>query len=261
MFLRRVVAVSVLVFAVAFSTPAWTQAKPAGCDQLPDYGKLKSTLQAVVKEGKENNSGLGNPEWAVVVNRDGVVCAVVFSGPDRSAEWPGSRIIAAEKASTANALSAPNFALSTANLYWPSQPGQSLYSLATSAPPNPSAAYAGPPTAFGQQNDPLVGKPIGGVIVFGGGLALYSGKGKIAGGLGVSGDTSCADHVIAWKMRHQLQLDGVPLGVAPGQNDNMILDVANGQSASGFGHPICKGGVEPNEIIKALPQKYPTGPK
>jgi hypothetical protein len=38
-------------------------------------------LTSVVKQGKEANSGMGNPEWAAVVNRDGIVCAVVFSGP------------------------------------------------------------------------------------------------------------------------------------------------------------------------------------
>jgi uncharacterized protein GlcG (DUF336 family) len=233
------------------------QSKPADCSVLPDHGKLQQALAAVVKEGHEANSGLGNPEWAAIVDRDGMVCAVVFSGPDRSAEWPGSRLIAAEKANTANALSGPNFALSTANLYTASQPGQSLFSLTTSAPPNGAAAYAGPPEAFGQTNDPMVGKPIGGIIVFGGGLPLYTSKGKIVGGLGVSGDTSCADHVIAWKLRHHLGLDGVPMGVAPGQNDNMILDIQNGQSASGWGHPSCKGGTPPDEIIKNLAQKYP----
>jgi hypothetical protein len=103
----------------------------------------------------------------------------------------------------------------------------------------------------------MVGKPIGGIIVFGGGLPLYTTKGKIVGGLGVSGDTSCADHVIAWKLRHHLGLDGVPMGVAPGQNDNMVLDIENGQSASGWGHPSCKGGTPPDEIIKNLAQKYP----
>src|SRR3954451_552812 len=89
------------------------QAK-ADCASLPDQGRLKSVLQSVVKDGKQGNGGLGNQSWAVVVNRDGIVCAVVFSGPTRGDQWPGSRVIAAEKASTANALSLPNFALSTA---------------------------------------------------------------------------------------------------------------------------------------------------
>ncbi len=229
-----------------------------GCGSLPDRTKLRAALQSIVKEGKEANSGLGNQMWAVLVNRDGIVCAIVFSGPDRGAQWPGSRVIAAEKASTANALSAPNFALSTANLYTASLPGQSLFSLTTSAPPNAEAVYGGSPETFGQQNDSMVGKAVGGIIVFGGGLALYS-KGEIVGGLGLSGDTSCADHVIAWKLRHQLGLDSVPMGVAPGQNDNMVLDIQNGQSSSGWGHPSCKGGIPPEAVIQQLPEKYPIG--
>lgn len=245
-----------VIFAVAFLSTAVSQ--NTECAGVPDHEKLKAALTSVVKQGKEANSGMGNPEWAAVVNRDGIVCAVVFSGPDRSAEWPGSRLIAAEKANTANALSGPNFAFSTANLFTPAQPGQSLYSLTTSAPPNPAAAFAGPPSAFGQANDPMVGKPIGGVVVFGGGLPLYDSKGKIVGGLGVSGDTSCADHIIAWKVRHEVGLDHVPYGIAPGQNDNMILDIQNGASASGFGHPSCKGGKPPDEIIKQLPQQFKT---
>src|SRR5947209_11032552 len=251
--LSKILALLTLIAAV---TGAALAQKPDKCGELPDYNKLKNTLITVVKQGKEANSGLGNPEWAAVVNRDGIVCAVVFSGPDRSAEWPGSRLIAAEKANTANALSGPNFAFSTANLFTPSQPGQSLYSLTTSASANQLAAFAGPPEAFGQSNDPMVGKAIGGIIVFGGGLALYDAKGKIVGGLGVSGDTSCADHVVAWKVRHELGFDHVPYGVAPGQNDNMILDIQNGSSASGFGHPSCKGGKPPDEIIKQLPEKF-----
>lgn len=109
----------------------------------------------------------------------------------------------------------------------------------------------------------MVGKAIGGVIVFGGGLALYNGKGELVGGLGLSGDTSCADHVVAWKVRHALKLDAVPMGVAPGPSDNMILDVQVGTavSPSGFGHPTCKGGQAPDDIIKELNDKIPTGPR
>jgi len=94
-----------------------------------------------VKQGAAKNGGMGNQEWAAVVNRDGEVCAIVFSGSRRSDQWPGSRVIAAEKASTANALSGRDYALSTVNIYAAAQPGQSLYSLATGAPPNPQAAF------------------------------------------------------------------------------------------------------------------------
>ena len=247
---------------VALAPNANAAPKPTpGCGALPDHAKLRSTLQAVLKQGKEANTGMGNQEWVAVVNRDGVVCAVVFSGPDRGAQWPGSRVIAAEKANTANALSGPNFALSTANLYFPSQPGQSLYGLQNSAPPNADAIYAGPPEQFGQPNDPLVGKAVGGIVVFGGGLALYDGHGHIVGGLGVSGDTACADHVVAWKTRHALGLNAVPVGVAKNATDNMILDLQGGTSASGFGHPSCKGGKASDDVIGKLADELPTGPK
>lgn len=235
------------------------QTKPH-CAGLPDAARLRAAVQSVVKDGASKNGGMGNQEWAAVVNRDGVVCAIVFSGTTRSDEWPGSRAIAAEKASTANALSSRDYALSTANIYAAAQPGQSLYSLTTSAPPNPLAVY-GNPVTFGTPNDPMVGKAIGGIIVFAGGLPLYSSAGKIAGGLGLSGDTSCADHVIAWKVRHQLHLDAVPMGPSPDHNDNMILDFKDGKSVSGFGHPDCKGGNDNSAIVQTLSKDYPTGPK
>lgn len=242
---------AVIALTLFFSTSLFAQ-NSADCSQVPDHKTLKAALTDVVKRGKEANSGLGNQMWGVVVNRDGVVCAVVFTGPKRDAQWPGSRLIAAEKANTANSLSLQNFALSTANVYAATQPGGSLYGLITIAPPNPQTAFAGPPENFGMPNDPLVGKPIGGIVVFGGGFALYNSKGQIVGALGVSGDTSCADHVIGWRTRRALGYDKVPLGPAPDQTDNMILDFSNGTSASGFGHPTCKGGTPPDEIIKKL---------
>lgn len=232
---------------------------PHDCSKVPDYNKLKAALTEAVKQGKEGNGGLGNQEWGTVVNRDGIVCAVVFTGPNRAAEWPGSRVISAMKANTVNALSTNNFALSSGNLYAGAQPGGSLYGLNT--PPNPNVAYFGNPQEFGMQNDPMVGKAIGGVIVFGGGLPLYSKKGELVGGLGVSGDTACADHVVAWKTRHSLGLDAVPMGVAPGPSDNLIFDIHNGVSTSGFGHPDCKGGNPSKSIIEQLNQKLPVGPK
>jgi uncharacterized protein GlcG (DUF336 family) len=246
--------------AIVFAIPNRALAQsPQDCSKVPDFNSLKNALTAVVRQGSGANSGLGNQEWAAVVNRDGIVCAVVFSGPNRGAQWPGSRVIAAEKANTANAFSTNNFALATGNVYAGAQPGGSLYGII--APPNPAVAFAGDPQQFGQQADPMVGKAIGGVIVFGGGLALYNPKGELVGGLGVSGDTACADHVIAWKTRRALKLDTVPMGVAPGPSDNLILDMQNGSSPSGFGHPSCKGGQPADDIIKNLNQREPVGPK
>lgn len=244
---------------LAASAPCFAQAK-ADCSAVPDAARLRTAVQAVVKEGASKNGGLGNQEWAAVVNRDGAICAIVFSGTKRGDQWPGSRVIAASKANTANGLSGDDYALSTANVFAASQPGQSLYSLATSAPPNANAVF-GDPATFGTPNDPMVGKAIGGIIVFGGGLPLYSSQGKIVGGIGLSGDTSCTDHIIAWKVRHALGLDTVTMGPSPDHNDNMILDWNNGVSASGFGHPTCKGGVTPDAIINELSRQYPTGPK
>ncbi|MGA7318101.1 MAG: heme-binding protein, partial [Silvibacterium sp.] len=60
----------------------------------------------------------------------------------------------------------------------------------------------------------MVGGKIGGVHVFGGGLALYNVQGTLIGALDVSGDSSCADHNIAWRTRHTLNLDFVPAGVS-----------------------------------------------
>jgi uncharacterized protein GlcG (DUF336 family) len=245
--------------ALTVALPLAAQTKP-DCSGLPDAAHFRQVVQSVVRQGSAKNGGMGNQEWATLVNRDGVVCAVVFSGSTRSDEWPGSRVISAEKASTANGLSGRDYALSTANVYAASQPGQSLYSLTTSAPPNPNAVF-GNPTSFGTPNDPMVGKAIGGIIVFAGGLPLYQNDGKIVGGLGLSGDTSCTDHVIAWQVRHELHLDAVPMGPSPDHNDNMILDFYNGQSQSGFGHPSCKGGTNSDGIIKDLSKNFPTGPR
>ena len=73
-----------------------------GCASLPSYSALKTALEAaVVTEA----SGLNNQMWATLVDRDGVVCAVAFSGVNRGAQWPGSRVISAQKANTANSFS------------------------------------------------------------------------------------------------------------------------------------------------------------
>ena len=208
-----------------------------------DHDKLTDILKKSVKPaGGPSNGGFDNNEWVAVVDRSGIVCAVAFSGQKPDDQWLGSRAISAEKANTANSFSVAKKAIATANLYSAAQPGGFLFGAALSSPPIVDDIYAGDPKSFGTQQDPLVGKPIGGVIVFGGGLALYDDKMNIVGGLGVSGDTSCADHNVAWRVRHYLDLDHVPAGVSPNTKDEIIYDIgANGKSASGFGHPKCVG--------------------
>jgi uncharacterized protein GlcG (DUF336 family) len=229
-----------------------------GCNNLPNHRALQAALAAATAT---ETSGLNNQMWATIVDRDGVVCAVAFSGVDRGAQWPGSRVISAQKANTANSFSldsssssggsgqSSGLALSTANLYSAVQPGGSLFGLQESNPVSTAVAYGGSSWDYGTAEDPMVGRKIGGVNVFGGGLALYGAGQKILGGVGVSGDTSCSDHDISWRVRNNLQLDHL-LGVGGVSGDahhpdNIIYDIApnaaggTGVSAGGFGHPTC----------------------
>src|SRR5271169_6215559 len=63
------------------------------CRDLPGFSAVQSALSAVVASAA--NGGLGFNMWASVVNRDGVVCLVTFTGTDRGSQWPGSRVISA----------------------------------------------------------------------------------------------------------------------------------------------------------------------
>jgi uncharacterized protein GlcG (DUF336 family) len=256
---------------------------PNGCASLPGYSALKTALDTAVAT---ETSGLNNQMWATIVDRDGIVCAVAFSGVNRGAQWPGSRVISAQKANTANSFSLDSssnsggsgqpkgLALSTANLYSAVQPGGSLFGLQESNPVSTDVAYQGPSSNFGTLFDPMVGQKIGGVNVFGGGLALYAASPassaaaapveSIVGAVGVSGDTSCADHNIDWLVRHNLKLDHMAniAGVSGDATrpDNIVFDITpninggTGISAGGFGHPMC---INTTTNYKTLPVVIP----
>ena len=172
------------------------------------------------------NGGIFSPNmmWAAVVDRNGVLCGTAKVGD----AWPGSRAIAIAKASTANDFSNVGLALSTANLYGPTQPSGSLYGLNNSNPFNPALL----PQNIG------IGYVPGGIITFGGGVPLYQG-GQVIGGLGVSGDTSCADHAVAYKMRRSAGLNGIPGGVGPGGTDNISYSKTPLVNPATFTHPHC----------------------
>jgi uncharacterized protein GlcG (DUF336 family) len=240
-----------LTLALGVCLPVYAQAPDnspvdvaTACGQLPTHAQLKSALDGA---RAQMNGGFNLDMWGTIVNRDGVVCAVAFTGVNRGSQWPGSRVISAQKANTANAFSLLQLSLSTANLYSAVQPGGSLFGLQASNPVDTHVAYGGDPNDYGQWNDPMVGRRIGGVNVFGGGLALYNAKGQLLGAVGVSGDSSCADHNISWRTRHTLKLDHVPAGVSgdAARPDNIVYDITNptgfpiGVSAGGWGHPAC----------------------
>lgn len=250
----------------------------SACAALPGFAALKNALASATAA---ETSGLNNQMWATLVDRDGVVCALAFSGVNRGAQWPGSRAISAQKANTANAFSLDassssngsgqpaGLALSTANLYSAVQPGGSLYGLQHSNPVDTDVAYRGPSSSYGTASDPMVGYKIGGVNVFGGGLGLYARGHHLVGGVGLSGDTSCADHNIAWRVRNLLSLDHLAasgslpaVGGVSGDStrpDNIIFDITanpnggTGNSKGGFGHPTCINTGDP----AALPVVQP----
>src|SRR6266536_4057476 len=239
---RLLLATSILAILVLFGGEVVKAAdeKPAGnaCKNLPNFTSLKAALEAATAT---ESSGLNNQMWGTVVDRDGVVCAVAFTVVNRGAQWPGSRVISAQKPNTANAFSLDSssntggsgqpagLALSTANLYSAVQPGGSLFGLQESNPVAERVAYRpeGSSLLYGTAHDPMKGDKIGGVNVFGGGLALYAKGHVIVGGVGVSGDTSCADHNIGWRVRNLLGLDHVPAGVSgdPARPDNIVFDI------------------------------------
>ena len=167
-----------------------------------------------------------------------MVCAVAYSSADVGSQWLRSRQIAAAKAFSANAFSlnigTPTGALPTAQLYQfvqPSNPAVAnpLYGLEGGNVQNSSDVYRGNYNSFGTAQDPLIGDRVGGTITFGGGLALYQGT-TIVGGLGLSGDTACADHSTAWRTR-------IGLGLRQPRPADQLPFATNAQMTNG--HPHC----------------------
>ena len=217
--------VGALVVATEIQTGAQDSRAPSGCHGLPSAGQLRELLTTA---SDSTVGGLFNGErmWAAVVNRAGEICAHTTSTSDPTQVWPGSQAIAKSKAYTANAFSLDTLPLSTARLYTFTQPGHSLWSLGQSNTFNAHRLL--PPSGPTSDRNEI----LGGLIFFGGGVPLYR-DGTIIGGLGVSGDTSCADHEIAKRVRDGAQLN--PPGGALA--DDIVY--APPDAPSVFAHPQC----------------------
>jgi uncharacterized protein GlcG (DUF336 family) len=213
--------------AADLNRPPQTGGARATCSDLPSSDDLKKWLRAAPGvEGEAGGLFSGKMEWGTIVNRRGEICATAVATDDPASAWTGSQAISKAKAYTANAYSTDDAPLSTARLYTLTQPGHSLWGVAE---PNPFRAdcLVGP-TDMNATN----GKICGGSVAFGGGVPLYKGKTRV-GGLGISGDTACADHEIAKRVRHLSQLDPEKGEFA----DDIVFTSADG--ASPFAHPLC----------------------
>ncbi|MFN0120033.1 MAG: GlcG/HbpS family heme-binding protein [Blastocatellia bacterium] len=234
------------------SNPARTDDRGHGnarpCQGLPTVQQLAQYLRTAPDTGGDAG-GLFNGKrmWGAIVNRDGGLCGAATSTDDPTQVWPGSQAIAKAKAYTANAYSLDSLALSTARLYTFTQPGHSLWSLAGSNNFNPEALVPPDGPRGGNERNARGGEIAGGQIYFGGGVPLYR-DGKIIGALGISGDTSCADHEIAKRVRDLAGLN------PPGGKLVDDITYSRPDGASVFTHPLCvntyrNGGFMGNEAV------------
>jgi uncharacterized protein GlcG (DUF336 family) len=201
-------------------------AADASCRDLPSADDLKKWLRQAPSQAEAGGLFSGKMEWAAIVNRQGQICATAVTTDNPASAWPGSQAIAKAKAYTANAYSTDTMPLSTARLYTFTQPGHSLWGVAGPNPFNPTCVV--PPDRADKTN----GMVCGGSIAFGGGVPLYRSKTKV-GGLGLSGDTACADHEIAKRIRHLAGLDPEKGEFA----DDIVYPGVDGPSE--FAHPMC----------------------
>jgi uncharacterized protein GlcG (DUF336 family) len=224
-----------LLCLLSTNAPAQNAASTANCGGLPNRAALRAAMmRAAQNYGTIGGLFGGTRMWGAVVNRDGELCAFVTSTGDPANVWPGSQAIAKAKAYTANAFSLstssvngiPGFPLSTAQLYTIVQPKHSLFGLNNS---NLLETECLAPTSgqAGGKN-----KICGGIITFGGGVELYHG-GSAVGGLGISGDTACADHEIARNSRDALGMN------PPGGAHVDDISYSSESGASVFTHPLC----------------------
>ena len=201
-------------------------ASPASCRDLPSADDLKKWLGEAPAQGEAGGLMSGRMEWASIVDRAGEICATAVATDNPTSAWPGSQAIAKAKAYTANAFSTDAAPMSTARLYTLTQPAHSLWGVGEPNPFSPDCLVA--PADMNK----TTGRICGGSIAFGGGVPLYKGKTRV-GGLGVSGDTACADHEIAKRMRHLAGLDPEKGEFA----DDITFSAVDGPSV--FSHPLC----------------------
>lgn len=216
-----------------------TSAAFAACSDV-SRGVFEWAANVATKE--TDQFGFGLPMWMTMVDENGTVCHVYSNDSSNentgdtatNSAWLGSRVISAQKAYGVNAFSIDGLALSSGAVTVATYEGGSLFGLQASNPVDAATAYAGSASAYGTTNDPLVGQRMGGLNLFGGGVALYNANGVKIGAIGASGDTSCRDHTLAYRMRVALGLDNQP------NDDGLeLIDTTVAPLTALFQQPTC----------------------
>jgi uncharacterized protein GlcG (DUF336 family) len=238
-----------ITLMAAASTSFSVSASERSCKDLPSNVELRKVLLQVKNDPAGNGGVNVLGLWATIMDTTGTVCAVVSTEEgDLSVNAElAHRIFSAQKANTANAFSNSKAATASGQLYTQALPGGTLYNANLNSRVEMNS---GDPSRFGTVRDPMVGKRVGGFNAWGGGLALYDSNKNKVGALGVSGQSRCSDHLIAWKVRNTLAngayiWTNVPFGFSSAGTDALVLDVipdptgsgGPGHSPSGLGHP------------------------
>jgi hypothetical protein len=194
---------------------------------------------AITASKVSNGAATPKHSWGAYVNRAGMVCSVVSTGPSQNDQSPFGRLEALVKANTANDFSSNGFAMSSANAYGYAIPGGSLHGAGAATPVN-AAATSGLVSAFGFAcgngiaSDGACGLKIGGFSPSGGAVPLYDADGVIVGALGVGGDDACVSHNIAWKVRKLTGLHKATM------TDNIVYPTATDTTLANTNkHPNC----------------------
>ena len=200
----------VVSFAVgamcALATGTASAQGATGCKELPSYSTLRGAL---VQARHASNGGFNLDMWGTVVNRDGVVCAVAFTGNDRGDQWPGSRDFRTEGQHGQFVQSTEHRAFDRQSLHGRSTRRQPVWSAGKQSGECGRRLQRQPGEQRTSQRSDGRRPHWRGERVWGR-SGLYNSSGELVGAIGVSGDTSCADHNIAWRTRASLGLDYVP---------------------------------------------------
>ena len=208
---------------------------------MPDTpcGVPTGIVQAVQKQLKtvvnlsDANGGIFKPNrmWAAIVDRQGVLCSIHSSAEFAPSTdvWPGSRAIAIAKAGTANDFS--NNGLAPLHRE-PLRPHTARrITLRPETTPIHSSRRISTSRNMHPATHPVASSPSAAA-------SPCTAAARSSARSAVSGDSSCADHAIAFRMRLLAGYNTLPGGVAPDNTDNIIY-AANGTPPTGFEQPHC----------------------